>query len=123
LIKGAHDAPDMILPRRGGRIMLASSCCASNRVMVMAKDAPGAHARDELGITTTTIARPIQAALTSAASFTFGACMPVLLVVFSPTAKLIVAEVIGSLLFLALLGAIGGATGGANIGRLVGTLI
>lgn len=84
---------------------------------LMAKDALGAHARDELGITTTSIARPIQAALTSAATFTFGASMPVLIVAVAPTAMLIGAEAIGSLLFLGILGAIGGAIGGANIWR------
>jgi len=84
---------------------------------LMAKDALGAHARDELGITTTNIARPIQAAMTSAATFTFGASMPVLMVVVAPGAMLIAAESIGSLLFLAVLGAIGGMTGGANIWR------
>ncbi|WP_293881559.1 VIT family protein [Sphingomonas sp.] len=84
---------------------------------LMAKDALGAHARDELGITTTSIAKPIQAAMTSAATFTFGATMPVLIVVVAPTTILIAAESIGSLLFLAILGAIGGVTGGANIWR------
>ena len=84
---------------------------------LMAKDALGAHARDELGITTTSIAKPIQAAMTSAATFTFGASMPVLIVVVAPTPFLIAAESIGSLLFLAILGAIGGVTGGANIWR------
>lgn len=84
---------------------------------LMAKDALGAHARDELGITTTNIARPIQAAVTSAATFSFGASMPVLIVVVSPPAMLIATESAGSLLFLAVLGAIGGAAGGANISR------
>ncbi len=84
---------------------------------LMEKDALGAHARDELGITTASVARPIQAALTSAATFTFGASLPVLIVIAAPTAMLILPEAIGSLLFLALLGAIGGAAGGANIWR------
>jgi VIT1/CCC1 family predicted Fe2+/Mn2+ transporter len=84
---------------------------------LMEKDALGAHARDELGITTVSVARPIQAALTSAATFTFGASLPVLIVVAAPPAMLVLAESIGSLLFLALLGAIGAAAGGANIWR------
>ena len=84
---------------------------------LMEKDALGAHARDELGITTASVARPIQAALTSAATFTFGASLPVLIVIAAPTAMLVLAETIGSLLFLAFLGAIGGAAGGANIWR------
>lgn len=84
---------------------------------LMAKDALGAHARDELGITTISIARPIQAALTSAATFTFGASMPLLIVVLTPLRYLIAAETVGALSFLALLGAIGGVAGGANIAR------
>jgi VIT1/CCC1 family predicted Fe2+/Mn2+ transporter len=82
---------------------------------MMAKNALDAHARDELGITLTMTAQPIQAALTSAATFTVGAAMPVLIVVLAPTSQLIAAETVGSLLFLAALGAIGGAAGGANI--------
>lgn len=82
---------------------------------LMAKDALGAHARDELGITTTSIARPIQAALTSAATFASGASMPVLIVVFAPSALLVTVEALGSLICLAALGAIGGAAGGAGI--------
>ncbi|MEO8723983.1 MAG: VIT family protein [Sphingobium sp.] len=84
---------------------------------LMAKDALGAHAQAELGITTITVARPIQAAIASAAAFTFGASMPVAIVFVVPIGLLIIAESIGSLLFLAVLGAIGGAAGGANIWR------
>ncbi|MDY7524558.1 VIT family protein [Sphingomonas sp. 10B4] len=84
---------------------------------LMAKDALGAHARDELGITATGIARPIQAALTSAATFTFGASLPVMIVIIAPPATLIVAESVGALVFLAVLGAVGGVTGGANVWR------
>src|ERR1700686_628792 len=56
---------------------------------LMAKDALGAHARDELGISEHTTARPVQAALTSAASFSVGAAMPLLMVVVSPTRALV----------------------------------
>ncbi|MEO9129812.1 MAG: VIT family protein [Sphingomonas sp.] len=84
---------------------------------LMAKDALGAHARDELGINRVTTARPIQAAFTSAVTFTLGAAMPLLLVLFTPLRLLIPAEVVGSLIFLALLGAVGAFAGGANIGR------
>jgi VIT1/CCC1 family predicted Fe2+/Mn2+ transporter len=81
---------------------------------LMAKDALGAHARDELGISEITTARPIQAALTSAATFAVGAAMPLLMVVIAPL-NLIVPIVSGaSLGFLALLGAIGARAGGAN---------
>jgi VIT1/CCC1 family predicted Fe2+/Mn2+ transporter len=83
----------------------------------MAKDALGAHARDELGISESTIARPVQAALTSAASFSVGAAMPLLLVVVSPARVLVVIVSAASLAFLALLGALGARAGGANILR------
>jgi len=82
-----------------------------------AKDALGAHARDELGISEHTTARPVQAALTSAASFSVGAAMPLLMVVVSPTGALVPIVFAASLGFLALLGAIGAKAGGANILR------
>src|SRR5580700_10575541 len=84
---------------------------------LMAKDALGAHARDELGISEITTARPVQAALTSAASFSVGAAMPLLMVVVSPPGALIPFLSAASLGFLALLGAIGARTGGANVLR------
>ena len=82
---------------------------------LMAKDALGAHSRDELGISEVTAARPIQAALTSAATFAIGAAMPLLMVILSPQAYLVSAVSIASLLFLALLGAIGARAGGADV--------
>ncbi|MER2606819.1 MAG: VIT family protein [Siculibacillus sp.] len=84
---------------------------------LMAKDAIGAHARDELGISEATTARPIQAALTSAATFAVGAAMPLLMVVVSPTNLLVTIVSVASLLFLALLGAIGARAGGADVVR------
>ena len=84
---------------------------------LMAKDALGAHARDELGIFEATTARPIQAALTSAATFSVGAAMPLMMVVVSPASLLVPVVSIASLLFLALLGAIGARAGGADIVR------
>jgi len=84
---------------------------------LMAKDALAAHAHDELGISEMTTARPIQAALTSAATFSVGAAMPLLMVLVSPASMLVLAESIASLLFLALLGAIGAKAGVANILR------
>jgi VIT1/CCC1 family predicted Fe2+/Mn2+ transporter len=80
-----------------------------------AHDALGAHARDELGITETLAARPIQAALSSAASFMVGAALPLLLVVSFAGAKLIPVVSVASLLFLALLGGIAARAGGANV--------
>ncbi|MEX0971115.1 MAG: VIT family protein [Paracoccaceae bacterium] len=82
-----------------------------------AKDALGTHLRDELGISELTTARPIQAALTSALTFAVGAAMPLAMVVVSPADLLVWTVTIASLLFLALLGAIGAAVGGAPIGR------
>lgn len=80
-----------------------------------AKDALGAHARDELGISEITIARPIQAALTSAATFSAGAALPLLTVIAAPTQYLVPAVTIASLIGLAVLGALGAKTGGAHI--------
>lgn len=84
---------------------------------LMAKDALGAHARDELGISEITTARPIQAALTSAATFAAGAAMPLMMVVVSPAAILVPAVSAASLGFLAILGAVGARAGGANVWR------
>ncbi len=82
---------------------------------LMAKDALGAHAHDELGISETTTARPIQAALTSAITFATGAAAPLALVLVSPPTYLIAAVGLGSLLFLAVLGMIGARVGGARL--------
>jgi VIT1/CCC1 family predicted Fe2+/Mn2+ transporter len=82
---------------------------------LMAKDALGAHARDELGISDVTAARPIQAALTSAATFAVGAAMPLAMVLLMPTSLLVMGVSVASLLFLALLGAVGASAGGANV--------
>jgi VIT1/CCC1 family predicted Fe2+/Mn2+ transporter len=84
---------------------------------LMAKDAASAHARDELGISEITAARPVQAALTSAASFSVGAAMPLFMVVVSPAGALVAIVSAASLAFLALLGAIGARAGGANVLR------
>ena len=81
---------------------------------LMSKDALGAHARDELGISDISTARPVQAALASAASFTVGAAAPLALVLVLPASILIPGVSAGSLVFLALLGAIGAKAGGAG---------
>jgi VIT1/CCC1 family predicted Fe2+/Mn2+ transporter len=80
---------------------------------LMAKDALGAHARDELGISEVTSARPVQAAFTSAATFASGAALPLLVAVFAPLNALSWAVSIASLLFLAVLGVLGARSGGA----------
>ena len=84
-------------------------------VQLMAGDALAAHARNELGISEFTQARPIQAALTSAATFSVGAAMPLLMVFLFPLGSLTLAVSVASLAFLALLGAIGAKAGGANV--------
>ena len=83
----------------------------------MAKDALTAHARDELGISEITTARPVQAALASAATFSVGAAMPLLMVLVSPAGALVPVVSAASLGFLALLGAIGAKAGGADVLR------
>ena len=86
---------------------------------LMVHDALGAHARDELGLSEHTAARPIQAALTSAATFSVGAVLPLAVVVVAP-GSLLVALVSGSALVgLALLGGIGARVGGAGIAKAV----
>ena len=84
---------------------------------LMAKDALSAHARDELGISELTAARPVQAALTSAVTFSVGAAMPLLMVVVSPASMLVPIVSGASLGFLALLGAVGARAGGADMLR------
>ncbi|MBW4022365.1 MAG: VIT family protein [Proteobacteria bacterium] len=82
---------------------------------LMAKDAIGAHARDELGISEISTARPIQAALTSAATFAAGAILPLLAAVFAPQRFVMWAIFGTALIVLAVLGAVGATTGGAGI--------
>jgi VIT1/CCC1 family predicted Fe2+/Mn2+ transporter len=86
---------------------------------LMARDALGAHARDELGISEITTARPIQAALTSAMTFSVGAALPLAAATFSPQAVITPAVSTASILFLALLGAVGARAGGAPVLRSV----
>jgi vacuolar iron transporter family protein len=82
---------------------------------LMAHDALGAHARDELGISKTLSARPIQAALASAGSFAVGAGMPLLVTALTPQAGLIPFVSGTSLVFLALLGGLAAHAGGAGV--------
>lgn len=84
---------------------------------MMARDPLGAHARDELGISEVTTARPLQAALASALTFTAGAAAPLVAVIFAPAALLVVVVVIVSLACLAALGTLGAVAGGAPVGR------
>ena len=100
---------------RGVEPDLARSVAAQ----MMARDALGAHARDELHITELTTARPVTAAFTSAATFTAGALLPVVLAAILPAGVTVAGEAAGSILFLALLGWIGARAGGASPARPV----
>lgn len=82
---------------------------------LMAHDGLGAHVRDELGITKALSARPIQAAFSSAASFTIGAAMPLLITLLAPAASLIPLVSGTSLVFLAVLGGVAAHAGGASL--------
>lgn len=82
---------------------------------LMAKDALGAHARDELGLSEITSARPVQAALTSAATFSAGAALPLIVALVSPPGITLYAVSGASLIFLAALGALGAKAGGAAV--------
>lgn len=84
-------------------------------VQLMAHDALGAHARDELGISAALTARPVQAAFASAGSFTAGAALPLAVVALAPAALTGVAVASSSLVFLAGLGALAARTGGAPV--------
>jgi VIT1/CCC1 family predicted Fe2+/Mn2+ transporter len=81
---------------------------------LMAADAIGAHARDELGISEVTTARPIQAAFASAGTFALGAALPLLVVLVAPAAGMIPLVAGSSLAFLALLGGLAARAGGAR---------
>jgi VIT1/CCC1 family predicted Fe2+/Mn2+ transporter len=82
---------------------------------LMAKDALGVHAREELGITEITSAQPVLAAVTSAITFAVGAAAPLLLAIFAPLSQILWIISGGTLVFLAALGALGAYAGGANL--------
>ena len=82
---------------------------------LMAKDALAVHAREELGITETMQARPIQAAVASALTFAVGAALPLLLALLTPPSLVVPVVSGGTIVFLALLGGVGARTGGANM--------
>jgi VIT1/CCC1 family predicted Fe2+/Mn2+ transporter len=84
---------------------------------LMAKDALGAHARDELGITETQTARPLQAAAASAASFAVGAAIPLVVTALTPIRLAMYTVGAASLVLLGALGALGANAGGAPMGR------
>jgi VIT1/CCC1 family predicted Fe2+/Mn2+ transporter len=114
--KGEHQELAAIYVNRGLDPLLAKQVADQ----LMAHDALGAHARDELGISETLSARPIQAALASAASFGVGAALPLMVTALAPAQNLIILLSGTSLLFLALLGALAARAGGASV--LVGAV-
>ena len=83
------------------------------------RDALAAHSRDELSITAMTTARPLQAAIASAATFSVGAALPLLVVLASAPGSLMVSVGLASLIFLTLLGILGAKGGGAPVGKAV----
>jgi vacuolar iron transporter family protein len=106
-----HAELTAIYVQRGLQAELASKVATQ----LMRHDALGAHARDELGISEVLTARPVQAALASAAAFATGAALPLLIVVLVPVSVLPWAVASGSLLSLALLGSVAARTGGAPL--------
>ena len=108
-----HEHAEMaaIYVGRGVDAMLASEVAGQ----LMAHDALGTHAREELGISEMMTARPVEAALASAATFTTGAVLPLLIVLLVPVSVRMWAVASGSLLFLALLGTLAARTGGAPV--------
>jgi VIT1/CCC1 family predicted Fe2+/Mn2+ transporter len=109
--KGEHKELQAIYVERGLDSPLAKQVAAQ----LMAHDALGAHARDELGINEALRARPIQAALASAGSFAVGAVLPLLVTALAPETGLIPLVAGTSLLFLALLGGLAAHAGGAKV--------
>jgi len=112
---GAHEHGELaaIYVGRGLDAALADQVATQ----LMARDALGAHARDELGISDTLSARPVQAALASAATFAVGAALPLLLVVLVPMSALVWVVFGSSLLFLAVLGSLAARAGGSSVFR------
>jgi vacuolar iron transporter family protein len=110
-VKGEHKELTAIYVARG----LDPSLAKQVAEQLMAHDALGAHARDELGIFETFRPRPVQAAVASAGSFAVGAAMPLLVTAVAPTTALIPLVSGTSLVFLALLGGLAARAGGAGV--------
>ena len=114
--KGEHKELAAIYQTRG----LDPALAKKTAQQLMAHDELGAHALDELGISKTSRARPIQAALASAASFAIGASMPLMVTAMAPEAELILLVSTFSLALIALLGALAAQVGGAGV--MIGAL-
>ncbi len=106
-----HEELAAIYAKRG----LDKTLARQVAVQLMAKDALGAHVRDELGISETITVKPLQAALTSAATFAAGAALPLIPAVFSPPSMRVAVIAASSLFFLSTLGGIAAYTGGASV--------
>jgi len=106
-----HEELALIYEDRGLEPALAREVASQ----MMAHDALAAHARDELGISENLAARPVQAAFTSAATFSAGAALPLLAAMLAPAAQLAWYVGIASLILLAVLGALAASTGGASV--------
>lgn len=106
-----HEELTAIYVERGLDAELASEVATQ----LMAHDALGAHARDELGMSAALTARPVQAALASAGTFAVGAAMPLLVVLLAPASAVLWAVSVSSLLFLMLLGSLAARAGGASM--------
>ena len=109
----AHEHAELtaIYVQRG----LDAELAAKVATQLMQHDALGAHARDELGISETLSARPVQAALASAGTFAMGAALPLVVALLFPVSMTMWAVGCGSLLFLAVLGALAARVGGAPV--------
>lgn len=109
----AHELEELtgIYIKRG----LDAELAAKVAVQLTQHDALGAHSRDELGISDTLAARPVQAALASAGTFAVGAALPLLIVILSPPSALFWSVAGASLVFLALLGSLSAKAGGAPV--------
>lgn len=105
-----HAELTAIYVRRG----LDEALAGQVATQLMAKDALGAHARDELGLSEVSTARPVQAALTSAVTFAAGAALPLIAVLVSPGGWMVWIVAFASLVFLGALGAVGASAGGAS---------
>jgi len=110
---GEHRELTAIYLRRG----LDQATAERVAEQLMAHDALGAHARDELGLSAALMANPLQAALASALSFAAGAALPLAVVLLAPAARLPLWICVSALLSLAILGGVAARTGGASVVR------
>lgn len=118
-LAGDHEAEERELAGIYAARGVAPDLATQVARQMMNHDALGAHARDELGISEITTARPIQAAITSAVTFSAGAALPLVVAAFAPMTSMALWVAGSALIGLVLLGALGARTGGAPVGRSV----